>query len=179
MLNFGVPGYSTFQEVESFKQKGVEFNPDQILVFFVDNDFGYPFFVRDLNAAGGFLAATQFARLTWKAVDPRIGEQANLMQGLDPNSELKKLNTFARKRGIPVSVVINPGKDWKSVEQRLVFLRKAHGARKISIVQELDEVVARRGIKKEDLVLSFDPHPSALKHELMGELLVPYFMDRL
>jgi len=38
VLNFGVPGYNTFEEVEMFKEKGIKYNPDMILLGFLVND---------------------------------------------------------------------------------------------------------------------------------------------
>jgi len=179
VLNFGVPGYSTFQEVSSFLEKGLDFQPDEVLIFFVDNDFGYPFFVRDINQPGGFLSASEFARLTWKALDPKIEEQRIALQGLDPNSMLKNLSAELKDKGIRISVVINPGKNWESVDQQLWVLRENKGLRKISLMKQVNQIIERRGIDRKDLSLSFDPHPSALKHKIMGDLLTPYFMDRL
>ncbi|MDD4980529.1 MAG: hypothetical protein PHC54_04560 [Candidatus Omnitrophica bacterium] len=38
VLNFGVEGYSTFQELEMFKTKGIKYNPDLVILNYVLND---------------------------------------------------------------------------------------------------------------------------------------------
>jgi len=38
VLNFGVPGYNTFGEVEMFKERGMKYNPDMIILGFLYND---------------------------------------------------------------------------------------------------------------------------------------------
>ncbi|MCB0333512.1 MAG: SGNH/GDSL hydrolase family protein, partial [Bdellovibrionales bacterium] len=43
IINMGVPGYSTFQQVALFEEKGLDFAPDAVVLYFVDNDFGLPF----------------------------------------------------------------------------------------------------------------------------------------
>ncbi len=179
VLNFGVPGYSTFQEVHSFLQKGADFNLDEIIVYFVDNDFGLPFFVRDVYEPGGFLAATQFARLTWQGRDPKIEQQKLAIHGWDPNTSLRKLSNWARDNGIRLSILINPKKDWRKVKSQLTLLKKRKDIRIFNIREQLLKLVEARGIKPEELTLSFDPHPSPLKHALLAELVTPYFMDRI
>ena len=47
VLNMGVGGYHTMQEIETFKVKGLKYNPDLVLVTFCVNDF-------DLHSDGGF-----------------------------------------------------------------------------------------------------------------------------
>ncbi len=42
VINLGVPGYNTRQEVEFFKEKGLALDPDLVLVGFLDNDFNPP-----------------------------------------------------------------------------------------------------------------------------------------
>ncbi len=39
VLNFGVSGYNTQAEVELLREKGLQFDPDQVVLVFVSNDF--------------------------------------------------------------------------------------------------------------------------------------------
>lgn len=179
VLNFGVPGYSTFQEVFSFLENGADFNVDEILVYFIENDFGLPFYVRNLNESGGFLAASEFARLTWRRRDPEIERQKMALQGWDPDSSLIRLSNWAREQGVRLSVLINPRKDWRKIRAQLSSVKKRKDIRVFNIRDQLLKIIELRKIEPAALSLSFDPHPSALKHELIAQLITPYFMDRI
>lgn len=45
VLNMAVPGYSTFQEVETVAAKGLAYDPDIVIVHWCVNDFDIPFFL--------------------------------------------------------------------------------------------------------------------------------------
>ena len=46
VLNFAVPGYNTAMEVELFRGKVEDFNPDMVIIHFDLNDLGLPNFIR-------------------------------------------------------------------------------------------------------------------------------------
>lgn len=50
VLNFGAPGHNTFSEIEMFKDKGLKYNPDLVIIVFCDNDFEDEIFKRQLYA---------------------------------------------------------------------------------------------------------------------------------
>ncbi len=177
VLNFGVPGYSTFQEVQAFIQKGSCFNPDAVLVYFVQNDFGLPFFVRDVRneKSQGLFSALEFAKLTWKASNPDAQEQLAQLQGWDPNTSLKRLREYLEERGVPLFVAINPRKSQKMDISRLGSVRKRRGATIIDLRDGLLRAMEARGLEAKELTLSFDPHPSALRHKIYGDLLTSHF----
>lgn len=45
VINLGVPGYNTQLEVECLRMKGLQFQPDIVVVGWCDNDFGLPYFI--------------------------------------------------------------------------------------------------------------------------------------
>ena len=46
VMNFAVPGYNTAMEVATFEHKALAFDPDLVILHFVDNDFGVPLFMQ-------------------------------------------------------------------------------------------------------------------------------------
>ena len=178
VLNFGVPGYSTFQEVYRFLDSGKDFMPDAILVYYVENDFGLPFFVRDVSRSGAMLPAISFARLTWQR-DPKAEAQRMQLQGWDPNSSLKLLANYARENGIRLVFTINPKKEWKKELARLGSVRKSDTIEFANLRPDLLREIERQQIDEIDLTLPTDPHPSAIRHAILGDALTPFFMGDL
>jgi hypothetical protein len=177
VLNFGVPGFSTFQEVALFEDRGLDFDPDAVLVYFVQNDFGMPFFIRDINGSGGMLSSVKFFELGKKLLTPEAVNQHVKNTGLDPNRALARLAGVTAERGIPLFLTINPRKSWRSDLQRLPSARKSPGVQFIPLRDGLLEYIQREKISEEKLTLSFDPHPSPLRHDILGSLLTPYFLS--
>lgn len=177
VLNFGTPGYSTFQEVAKFKESGLDFQPDAVLVFFIENDFGLPFYVRDIYNPGSMMNAMSFARLTWQAIDPKIEEQKLQLTAYDPNKALADLSSVCRNLHIPLYLTINPKKNWQGLKRKLWVLKENPDIRFIAMRQEMQKFIEDNKIPEKDLTLSFDPHPSPLRHEMYGYLLTPTFME--
>ena len=178
VLNFAVPGYSTFQEVELFKEKSVCFDPDAVLVYFVQNDFGLPFFVRDIRGkkeeTSGLFSALEFSRLTWQAANPHAQEELAKMQGWDPNASLNRLALTTDEMGIPLYVAINPKKSQKKDISRLPSIRKRDNVFILDLREGMLLAMRTRGIDAKTLTLSFDPHPSPLRHQILGDLMTPW-----
>lgn len=176
VLNFGVPGYSTFQEVALFKERVLDFDPDAVVVFFVQNDFELPFYVKDIYRPGGIVSATEFLRMGAQALDPNLNAERLTMQGLDPNSALTELSEICRARGIPLFLTINPRKEWKQWRDRLPVLRARRDIQQINMRADFMRIVRLRNIPVEALTLPTDPHPSALRHAIYGDLMTTAFM---
>ncbi|RMG44222.1 MAG: SGNH/GDSL hydrolase family protein [Candidatus Dadabacteria bacterium] len=174
VLNFGVPGYSTFQEVAKFKETGLDFNPDAVLVYFVDNDFGMPFYVRDVHRRGRLMSALRFADLARKALDPEIEQQRIDFFKYNPNRSLKELADITTKNGIKLYLTINPRKNWLSNKKKLWVLKRNNRIRFFSLRKELLYVLNVRGLTATDITLKDDPHPNAVRHEILGELLAAH-----
>ena len=180
VLNFGVPGYSTFQEVAKFIESGIDFAPDAVLVLFIENDFGLPFFVRNLDQPDGLLTSVRFVQMMRQSVDPEASDEKMRLKGLDPNTALQQLSAITREHGIRLFLAPNPKQQqWNKDRKRLWVVSREPGLELIDWVDDFYQSIERQGIDKKDLTLDWDPHPSPLKHRLMGQLLVPYFMDQL
>ena len=177
VLNFGTPGYSTFQEVALFEERGLDFNPDAVLVYFVQNDFGMPFFVRDLEGSGGIFSSMTFVQLGRKLFSPDALNDQITKLGLDPNRALGRLAAICQERGIKVFFTINPRKSWKRDLSRLSAIKKHPNVQIIPLREGLLEYIKRHSIPEKALTLSFDPHPSEIRHNILGSLLTPYFLE--
>jgi hypothetical protein len=177
VLNFGVPGYSTFQEVALLEERGLDFQPDAVLVYFVQNDFGMPFFIRDMENDGGLLTSLKFVQLGKKLLSPRALNKRIRDVGLHPNQAIKRLSEITKQHGLKTFIAINPKKQWKKYLKRLPAIKKHSGIHVIPLRNGLLEYIRQKNIPVEDLTLSYDPHPSEIRHTILGNLLTPYFMD--
>jgi len=177
VLNFGVPGYSTFQEVALFEEKGLDFDPDAALVYFVQNDFGMPFFIRDIGGNSGLLSSVKFVQLGRQLLEPDAMNKQIRAMGLDPNQALTRLANITARHGLKTFFTINPRKSWRTDLSRLPALKKRSGIQFIPLREGLLEYIRRHEIPEKDLTLSFDPHPSPIRHAILGSLLAPYFLD--
>lgn len=178
VLNFGVPGYSTFQEVAKLRETGLDFDPDLVLVYFIENDFGLPFFLG--GPEGGLMSAVDYAKKIWNRADAGNEKEKSFLRTLlDPNRVLAKLDKELRERGIPLYVAVNPGKGWESTVQRLWVLRRSRSIRTVPMRERLLDEIKKRGLKESELRLPTDPHPSAIKHRLLGEILGDGLKERV
>ncbi len=175
VLNFAVPGYSTFQQVAAFERRWVDFNPDAVLVFFVDNDFDLPFLVRDFSGSGKLVKSFSLFRLGSKAFHPGRSREIVAEKGLDPNTMLAEFERFTSERNIRLFLAINPAKGEKKVRKKLTVLKKHPGIHLIEMRESYRNIVNSHEYTEEDLNLPRDEHPSPLRHRIYGELLVPAF----
>lgn len=175
VINLGVPGYSTFQEVEKLKIKGLCLKPDAVLVYFVQNDFGMPFFVRSLEHDHSLFTATQFSKLLFKQ-DPKAVEAQMKQKGWDPNTAIKDLIDIGNKEGIKLFFTINPRDSWKEDLKKLWSLKDS-SITFIRMREDLLRIVDDRKIPIDKLQLPDDPHPSEIRHAILGDLITPYFLE--
>lgn len=179
VLNFGVPGYSTFQEVESFKTKALDFKPDAVIVFFVENDFEFPFWVRDISNPGGLVSGFKIAELARRAIDPKIDQQATVLKGYDPNKALAELAKLSRQNNFKIWLAINPRNDWKTFYRKLWIMRKAPEIKFMDLWPGYISTVRLHGYTESDLNLPKDLHPSALRHSIYAALMATYFFPEI
>jgi lysophospholipase L1-like esterase len=175
VLNFGVPGYATFQEVYHFLESGLEFQPDIIFIFFVENDFQFPFYVRSMANPGKLVHFQRFKQLFKLGTRPEVRDEGLRMRGLGPNRSLAYLADWAADLNIPVFLTINPLVKEDRWIKKLSVLRDRSDISLISLRQEWKKIVERRGLKKKQIRLPTDPHPNAATHKIWGELLAGHF----
>jgi hypothetical protein len=156
VLNFGIPGYSTFQEVALYKELASKFSPDLALFFVVDNDFGFPFFIKGDTLTPVSKENSEEAR------------KSGMLETIDANKALTRLyNSLS----VPLLLAINPSHSYDSVRQKLWVLKKIPGIQELRLRERMKAIIEERRIDPKDLTLSHDPHPSPLKHQLLAEIL--------
>jgi len=139
ILNFAVPGYNTAMEVATFENRALLFKPDLVIMHFVNNDWGVPYFMeqpRDLfSLSRSYLweLVAERARLLLKGttgakglvnadknslsreVKQEVAAQYRPMLGRGGfEKALHRLAALSKPAGIPVIVVVGSG----SAEQK-------------------------------------------------------------
>ncbi len=176
VLNFGVPGYSTFQETALFEELGVKFNPDAVLVYFVNNDFGLPFFIKNFESPGEIVSNAQFKDLNRRSKENQTEDKhKELLKSLDANRALKQLAAICAGHGSKMFVTVNPRKGYEKDKRKLWALRHLPEVKLLELRERLLARVESEKIEPAALSLSWDPHPSPLKHRILGELLAEDF----
>ncbi len=183
VLNFGVPGYATFQEVGGFFEKGVRFSPDVVLVYFIKNDFGLPFFIRDLNDNSSLLPAPAFDQQTIRSDDQQAqARRKALLRSLDANRALLELAIFCKERNIPVFLAPHPDESAKTLRGKLWVLKNSPGKETIRFLDlqaPFQDIISRDRISSESLSIPHDHHPGAGAHEAVGKALAPMIAPAL
>lgn len=179
VLNFGVPGYSTFQEVAKFQELGDDFDIDAALVYFVENDFGLPFFLGGGEGAD-LMSAPDYAKNVWDKDNEEDREEKKFLRSvLDPNRALIELDDYLKERGIPLFVAVNPGKGWEGSVQRLHVLRRRRSIRSIDMREDMLRMIKEQNRTEAELRLASDPHPSPIKHRMLAEILSKGFVEEV
>jgi len=168
VLNFGIPGYATFQEVALFQERALQFKPDAVLFFFVENDFDFPFFIKDKSNSNALMRSLSLGALEGSESQKVRRE---LLRGRDPVSSFIKLDEVARQEGVVAFLAVNPRKNWRAILKKLSPLRDKTSIRFIEFGDKFERIVADNRYTDSDMNLPNDPHPTALRHRIYGELL--------
>jgi lysophospholipase L1-like esterase len=179
VLNFGVPGYSTFQEVALLKQTAMAFTPDVVIVYFVENDFGLPYFL-DTRGDGPLEEATSFVKSVFKNDNSENAElHRELVNMSDANRALLRLNKFLKQENLPGFLFLNPGGNHSEMLKKLWAQRKLTKLRFVDLFSDFSQLVEAGHYERSALQLPDDPHPSALKHRLLAQLMAPYLAETM
>ncbi|MCB0319518.1 MAG: SGNH/GDSL hydrolase family protein [Bdellovibrionales bacterium] len=171
VLNMGVPGYSTFQQVDLFLERGADFRPDIVVVFFISNDFGLPFFISDVRSNGGVISGQEFSKLHSNGDAAAKTEHEKLVKMLDPNRAFRRLLKMGASQGFETYLAINPKPDWLDMLKRLWITKKSSKLHVLRLRERFLEGMKSFELTPEQLSLPNDPHPSAAKHALLGSLI--------
>ena len=183
VLNFGVPGYATFQEVAAFFDKAVKFSPDAVLVYFIKNDFGLPFFIRDLNDSATLLPAPEFERQK-VADNDAVGQEKRraLLKALDANRALLELAIYCKEHNLPLFLAPHPDESALLMKSKLWVLKNSPGRETIQfldLVEPYHNTIQREHISSESLAIPRDHHPGPGAHQAIGKSLAPLIAPAL
>lgn len=173
VINLGVPGYSTFQEISALKDKGLAFDPDAVLLFFIHNDFDFPFFIRDNSNPAGVVQSFSLSMGRNKGLHPKLAEAKSSMEGLSPPQMLLELDALTKSLGIKSFMTINPRKEWKRCLTKLSPALQRTSIEYLDLVEDFNRTISLNGYQEADLSLPNDIHPSILRSQIYGELLAP------
>lgn len=171
VLNFGVPGYSTFQEVGLFEEVGLRFKPDAVIVYFVENDFGLPFFINDFSNPEALVAAGSYKQLHSQLPTEEKERKEALFELIRPNKSFERLLEISSPAGAKVFVTINPNRKVDKMYKLLSVLPRLPEIKYLNIRPGVKDAIDRSGAPIETFSLKGDPHPSESKHKLIGEEL--------
>jgi lysophospholipase L1-like esterase len=200
VINSAVPGYNTVMEVETLKEKLLQFTPDVVIIEYVDNDLDLPNFLdTPLSPASVdhlFLHDFVVARLAGRVWDPthrlagaprdpfrdrrlegnpdRVPAQYRALVGIEAYraamAELKALSVTRRFAVVVFSRAPLP--------DDVAAVCSALGLPMVSAWPAIERYLTEHGggrYEESALALSAnDPHPSALGHRLMADVLFDY-----
>ncbi len=190
-LNFAVPGYNTAMEVATFEHKALAFDPDLVILHFVDNDLWLPHFMRQPPDVLTFRRSHLLELVTRRFADSgetlsrrsdlgerrRLGARYRHMAGKDGfRTAMARLAALARERAIPV-IVLRLSR--RHEHHRLVDeVCAEHGCKTLSAGPYFHDHLRELGVKFTDenwgdafWVSRRDHHPNALGHSLYAAAL--------
>lgn len=194
VLNFAVPGYNTAMEVATFEHKALAFEPDLVILHFIDNDLRLPHFMRTtpdvLSWRRSFLLDRVFSR--------QRGPDAGLRHGVGelPRAERRevrgryrhmtgdagfrraaaRLAELARERSLPVVVVrLSDRHEHHLLVDEVIAAHGFHsvlaGAYFLAYRRGGGRAPAAHARKETFRVSERDAHPNAIGHELYAAAL--------
>ena len=199
VFNLGVGGYHTMQEVETLRMKGLEYDPDLVLLTFCMNDFslhgdgGVVHRLRKINQAassdGGaivynrLLGLSRLAfivhhRLRRSATEDDAWYEENVLKGRSTvGAGLQLLSKLHRRHGFGVLVVILPEfrvpfGEYRSRKIHQRVFDEARGLPGIAVVDLLDSF-ASTGIDASEFSWDDKLHMNEAGHATMAEILLP------
>jgi len=196
VLNFGVNGYHTRQEVETLRQKGLQFEPDLVIVAYCVNDMFLDSggIHRDLERRGDQQAEVKIPRVLFKSALfrqiwavvmtysqkplPDIGTPQDRSDRIVPEA-LAALKELADQHDFTVLVAAFPyltslanGPD-PDLFTDLEAMARRHNFHMLDLSTALSEAA-----KKEDIVID-DLHPNRYGNRCVGEALADFVQSKI
>lgn len=198
-LNFAVPGYNTAMEVALYEHRAQYFDPDLVVIHFVNNDFGVPLFMERPQSPTA-LDRSFLVDLLRRRFEILGSEEQGLIEGnlhdlsqidrrkvhaqyehmLGHNGfrrAMKRLEELTAPREIPVVILVGTAKG--STKRLLRKVSKKRGFHLVSVQPYVDEFFAANPelggspeARRATLwVTATDSHPSAVGHSIYAAAL--------
>jgi len=200
VLNFGVPGYNTAMQVALFEKRAIRFNPDLVLIHFVNNDFAVPLFMERPRSPFTLRRSYLYEFIKRRLRPPRLDGYSDVLTDnlhwLDPAEKgevleqyrymtgekgyrkaMARLAELTLARGIKVLVLVSSS----SKAQRKVIRQvcRRWGFQLGFLKPYVDEFVRLHNIentasaRRQALLISkSDPHPNELGHQIYKEAVL-------
>lgn len=193
VLNFAVPGYNTAIETAVFEERVLPWDPDLVIIHFVNNDWGIPKFMQrrpdPLSMKRSYFLDLILARLGMVNLERRgrlVGFRLDEVAEDEEKEEIQsryrsmtgrigyrramnRLGELAREGGVDVLVLVGSTRkgQMREIESRVA----ENGFSMVSIGPVTDRVLADYGIPSDREVLRRrmqvapgDPHPNLFGH---------------
>jgi hypothetical protein len=196
----GVPGYNTVMEVAAFENKGLDFTPDLVFIWYVGNDLNLPHFLQSRqnfwSLRRSWLVEFLRARETPESIRKKL-------QPVSASDVTPDWNHLPDTKDLPESFrhFVGIG-SFKEAMRRLKLLSIEHEFNLVVLTREVPRYLARVCgeldipiVSMEKLVTSrlkeeksewpesslavsrIDPHPSAKAHRWFAETLFHYLVE--
>jgi lysophospholipase L1-like esterase len=208
-LNFGTPGYNTTMEVATYESLASKFEPDLVILHFVENDHGIPEFMTpplDLytlrksfvlenlnNILKQFYSSkstvSDFVGVEFPGFDQQskknvIKQYQHMLGSVGFKNALIKLGSLVCPKKIPV--IILTGKLGPKFKKSIKSNANYWGFHIVEAAPVVNKYFEKLGIendakKRKDLLWlnEHDSHPSQLGHQLYAEALFPKVVEIL
>ena len=198
VLNFAVPGYNTALEAAVLERKAMAFQPDLVVIHFVNNDFDVPSYMlraedpwtlkksflaqlirARLRGGGDGDGSAEFGLVETRGADRRrvLEPYAGMVGAAGYSNAMARVAAVTHPRKIPVIILLGS----RTPEQARIIPETArrYGFHLVDVRPFTDEFVRREGIedtrqaRRKALQLSAkDPHPTARAHGIYVEALL-------
>lgn len=195
VLNFGVPGYNTAQELAVLKKKVIDFNPSIVILYYVLND---PLIANPVVLIkGGYLCrsylylAAVFLFKSYAVLDDIHSKSSSLVelyQNLHSTEYfttvkriLRGMGTYLAQRKIRFIILIAPEvigfQDWENYPYRNINEQlKKLSSQDIEIVDPIDYLSSKGHRPEEFWSTSYDCHKNAMANRLIASFLARHII---
>ena len=191
IINFGTGNYNTEQEVNLFKEKGLKYKPDKVVLFYFINDAE----VTPEKSKLWFLGYSEFISFYWSRINSLMdkysssqsfGEYYSALYRDDQagwkntKSAILDLMQLCKKESIELQVVLLPElHDTKNQIFREVYDNIAHFLSENNIEYVNLARLFSEQDNEMDLWVSYDDaHPNALAHKKIAESITEFVSKR-